>query len=84
MATIIFFIRLNLAFHTAIRGKVNCFLGKSGQMLAGFRTCFFDFLYTTVQRNFSIGSVIHDFYLLQYYLQKYKIKSRKNSIRVKH
>ena len=29
-------------------------------------------------------SLIHDFYLLQYYLQKYKIKSRKNFIRVMH
>jgi len=29
-------------------------------------------------------SLIHDFYLLQYYLQKYKMKSRKNFIRVMH
>ena len=29
-------------------------------------------------------SLIHDFYLLQYDLQKYKIKSRKNFIRVMH
>lgn len=29
-------------------------------------------------------SLIHDFYLLQYYLQKYKFKSRKNFIRVMH
>ena len=29
-------------------------------------------------------SLIHDFYLLQYDLQKYKIKSRKNNIHVTH